>query len=262
MKCPICSALVVFVSLLIVPLAHADSKSEKKPVQYRLRQIFIEPVPSPEQEGEVLNRAVECLNRAKEGEDFILLARKYSQEPGAERTGGDLGFFTADQMLKPFSETVFSMKPGEIRGPVKTQYGYHIIRLLGVHGKRRHAQHILFTLIPSHADSIIAFKTVRKLWNQLDDGADFGELFEKSNMNDELRKTDGYMVWQKPDEMLEEFQKAVAGLKQGEFSQPFASILGYHVVMVDSINYDLEHILQGFPAQIERRLKEQKPKDK
>jgi peptidyl-prolyl cis-trans isomerase SurA len=258
MKCPLCPALAVTVSLLIVLPAHADLKSEKKPVQYRLRQILIEPAPSPKHDSEVMNRAVEVLNRAKEGEDFTLLARKYSQEPGAERTGGDLGFFTADQMVRPFSETVFTMKPGEIRGPVKTQYGYHIIKLLETRGKRRHAQHILFTLFPSRADSIIALKTVRKIRSQIDNGAEFSEMFEKYNMNDELRRTDGYMVWQKPEEMLEEFLKAVADLKQGDISQPFLSILGYHIVMVDSVNYDSDHILQGFPAYIERRLSEQK----
>lgn len=258
MKSSLFSALVMSVSLLLAIPVYADSKSEKTPVQYRLRQILIEPVSSPQHDMEVMNRAIKCLDRAKSGEDFSLLARKYSQEPGAEKTGGDLGFFTADQMVKAFSESVFAMKPGEIRGPVKTQYGYHIIKLLDVRGKRRHAQHILFTLIPNRADSIAALKTIRKLRGMIDDGAEFGEVFEKYNTNEELRMTDGYMVWQKPDEMLEEFQKAVTGLKQGDVSKPFLSILGYHIVEVDSINYDSDRILQGFPAQIEKKLKENK----
>lgn len=235
----------------------ADSRSDRKPVQYRLRQILVEPVPSPEEEGEVMTRANECLIRAKAGEDFSALARKYSQEPGSDRSGGDLGFFTADQMVESFSNAVFTMKPGEIRGPVKTQFGYHVIKLLEIRGKRRHAQHILFILTPSRADSIAAMKTVRKIYKELENGADFLEVFGQYNKNEDLRRSDGYMVWQKPEEMLEEFQKAVAGLKPGDISQPFSSILGYHVVVVDSINYDSGVTLQGFPAAIERKLREQ-----
>jgi peptidyl-prolyl cis-trans isomerase SurA len=245
-------------SIAAVP-SHADSKTDKKPAQYRLRQILIEPSPSPEHEGEVLTKANECLVRAKSGEDFTSLARKYSQEPGAERAGGDLGFFTADQMVKSFSDAVFSMKSGEIRGPVKTQYGYHVIKLLDIRGKRRHAQHILFMLTPGRADSIAAMRTARKIRKELDDGAEFSELIEKYSTNDELRKTEGYMVWLRPDEMLDEFQKEVSGLKPGDITEPFSSILGYHVVLVDSVNYDHGRPLQGFPARIEQKLREEKP---
>jgi peptidyl-prolyl cis-trans isomerase SurA len=252
--------LVLLGSLLAAVPAHSDSKSDKSPAQFRLRQILVVPAPSPDHDSQVYARAVDCLNRAKNGADFTALAKKYSQEPGAERTGGDLGFFTADQMVSAFSEIVFSMKTGEVRGPVRTEYGYHIIKLLEIRGKQRRAQHILFTLIPSGADSMAAFRTVSRIWNQLQNGADYDDMCQKYNQNEELKATDGYMVWQKPDEMLDEFVKAVSGLKPGEYSQPFSSILGFHIVMVDSINYDSDHILQGFPAFIEHRLKEQKSK--
>ena len=185
-----------------------------------------------------------------------MLAKKYSQEPGSERTGGDLGFFTADQMVKPFSEAVFSMKPGEIRGPVKTPFGYHIIKLIDIHRQKRHAQHILFTLIPDRADSSATLNTLKKIREQIESGTSFDEMCSRYNTLEDLRRTEGYMVWQKPEEMLEEFKKAVAGLKVGEVSQPFISILGFHLVQVDSVNYSSDILLQGFPVYIERRLKE------
>ncbi len=62
--------------------------------------------------------------------DFAALAKRYSQDPGSAANGGNLGFFTRDAMVKPFADAVFAMqKPGEIVGPVKSQFGYHIIRL-------------------------------------------------------------------------------------------------------------------------------------
>ena len=65
--------------------------------------------------------------------EFATLARKDSQDPGSADKGGDLGYFTADAMVKPFADAVFGMqKVGEIVGPIKTQFGYHIIELTGI----------------------------------------------------------------------------------------------------------------------------------
>ncbi len=60
---------------------------------------------------------------------FSELAKKDSQDAGSAARGGDLGLFTRNMMVKPFADAVFSMHKGEIRGPVQTQFGYHIIRL-------------------------------------------------------------------------------------------------------------------------------------
>ncbi len=60
---------------------------------------------------------------------FAELARSRSQDPVSGAQGGDLGTFTRDMMVKPFADAVWGMKPGEIRGPVETPFGYHIIRL-------------------------------------------------------------------------------------------------------------------------------------
>lgn len=257
MRHPIHPAIILAASILLSPAsAQGDSKADRKPVQYRLRQILIEPVPSARHDGEVLRKSVEILNRARGGEDFTSLARRYSQEPGADRTGGDLGFFTADQMVKPFSEAVFSMKPGEIRGPVKTQFGYHVIKLLDQRGVKRHAQHILLTLIPDRADSAATLHTLRGIRRQIGRGSSFDEMCERYNRIEDLRRTDGYMVWQRPEEMLDEFRKAVSNLKPGDVSQPFVSVIGFHLVQVDSINHNPDILLQGFPSHVERRLRE------
>jgi peptidyl-prolyl cis-trans isomerase D len=63
---------------------------------------------------------------------FGAVARKTSQDPGSAEHDGSLGSFGRGAMTKPFDDAVFSMKPGEIRGPVETEFGYHIIRLDGV----------------------------------------------------------------------------------------------------------------------------------
>lgn len=65
---------------------------------------------------------------------FADLARQHSQDPGSGAKGGDLGVFARDMMVKPFADAAWAMKPGEIRGLVESQFGFHIIRLDGVLG--------------------------------------------------------------------------------------------------------------------------------
>jgi peptidyl-prolyl cis-trans isomerase D len=76
-----------------------------------------------------LAQAQQVLAQAKSGKDFAALAGQYSQDPGSARNGGDLGWADRSSFVKPFADALFSMKVGEITGPVKTQFGYHIIRL-------------------------------------------------------------------------------------------------------------------------------------
>jgi len=63
---------------------------------------------------------------------FADLAKKHSEDPGSAQKGGDLGFFAAGDMVKPFAEAAFAMKPDEIAGPVQSEFGFHVIRLLGI----------------------------------------------------------------------------------------------------------------------------------
>lgn len=69
-------------------------------------------------------------DRILAGEDFAELAQEYSDDPGSKNSGGDLGVVARGQMVKPFEETVYSMMEGDIEGPVETQYGFHIIKLV------------------------------------------------------------------------------------------------------------------------------------
>ncbi|MGA1874067.1 MAG: peptidylprolyl isomerase [bacterium] len=73
-------------------------------------------------------KLAEILQRAKLGEDFGMLAQQNSECPSSSR-GGDLGFFSREQMVPEFSQTAFSLKPGEISDIVQTQFGYHIIKV-------------------------------------------------------------------------------------------------------------------------------------
>jgi len=92
----------------------------------RARHILIE---AGADDAAAREKAEQLATRAKGGEDFVTLASENSDDPGSKGQGGDLGWATRDSFVAPFSEALFAMSPGEVRGPVQTQFGYHVIRL-------------------------------------------------------------------------------------------------------------------------------------
>jgi len=90
------------------------------------------------EEKKVKEKAAEVLEKARKGSDFATLAKEYSEGP-TKSSGGDLGYFTAGRMVKPFEETAFKMKKGEISDLVRTRFGYHIIKVEDVKEARTKA---------------------------------------------------------------------------------------------------------------------------
>ncbi|MFN3412589.1 MAG: peptidyl-prolyl cis-trans isomerase [Thermoanaerobaculum sp.] len=105
----------------------------QEPETVHARHILVR----PEGEGEeawrkAQERAMAVLRKAQApGANFAALAREFSEDPGSKESGGDLGWFERGRMVKEFEEAVFAMQPGEVKGPVRSQFGYHIILLEG-----------------------------------------------------------------------------------------------------------------------------------
>ena len=99
--------------------------------QRRVRHILLS-VNDPKEDAAVKAKAEGILKRAQAGEDFSKLAKEFSQDPGSAPQGGDLGWSERKVFVGPFADAAFGMKVDEIRGPVKTQFGYHILKLDGI----------------------------------------------------------------------------------------------------------------------------------
>jgi len=117
--------------------AYYDEQKTKTPERFteaeqrRVSHILL-PVANPQDDAAVKTKAEGILKRAQAGEDFSKLAKEFSQDPGSASQGGDLGWSERKAWVPPFAAAAFGMKVDEIKGPVKTQFGYHILKLVGI----------------------------------------------------------------------------------------------------------------------------------
>ena len=106
-----------------------DRDSFEQPETRILEYVFWAKSPGAADSAEVRELAAALIARAQAGEDFADLALEYSDDPGSGPSGGDLGWFGRGQMVAPFDAAAFAAQPGEIVGPVATQFGYHVIKV-------------------------------------------------------------------------------------------------------------------------------------
>lgn len=139
---------------------------------------------SPEADAAAKAKAEALTARAKAGEDFAELAKQNTDDPSGKENGGQLPPFGRGQMVPEFEQAAFEMKPGEVRGPIKTNYGYHVIKLTA---KTSATTRTLEEVRPSISGDIAERKAVAegdRLATQL--AAKVRAL--KSKSDDELRK--------------------------------------------------------------------------
>lgn len=117
---------------------YLDQTAKKAVTPEAARKLYDETVKSIPAEQEVRARhilveseeeAKKIAARVKGGEDFAKVAGEVSKDPGSKTDGGDLGFFTKDRMVEPFAEAAFKLEPGQISDPVKSQFGWHVIKV-------------------------------------------------------------------------------------------------------------------------------------
>ena len=117
---------------------YLDQEAKKAVTPEAARKLYDETVKSVPAEQEVRARhilveneedAKKAVTRVKGGEDFAKVAGELSTDPGSKTDGGDLGFFTKDRMVEPFAEAAFKLDAGQISDPVKSQFGWHVIKV-------------------------------------------------------------------------------------------------------------------------------------
>ena len=188
---------------------------------------------SAEDSAKAYNTAMGLYKRIVEnGEDFFEVAAAYRQkvnpEAEARPNEGDLGYFTVFDMVYPFESAAYSLQVGEVSQPVRTRYGYHIIKLLdrveGLYGKISMAHIWLHS-----TDTASRRNEIYNIYEELTHGSPFAGQARKSD--DRTTSNNGGILTDVPlSQLPAEYIHKLASMNEGEFSKPFFTQYGWHII--------------------------------
>lgn len=187
---------------------------------------------SPEDTLVAYNHIRELRTRIENGEDFNTIAYEEARlrNPNAQPRPieGDLGYFTVFDMVYPFENAAYALKVGEVSQPVRTRYGYHLIKLLdrveGLYGK------VTMAHIWLHSpDSASQASNINLIYEQLQSGTPFEYMARQSDDNT-TSNSGGVLADATLSQLPPEYIHKLPELKEGEFSKPFFTQYGWHII--------------------------------
>jgi len=194
---------------------------------------------------EAYNRIMGLRNRIVKGESFATLAHDFSEDQSARDRDaggrivrgnkGDLGYFTAFDMVYPFETAAYALKKGELSMPVRTDFGYHLIYLTDRKPAmgRVLAAHILllFPQNPTRNDSVALEEKARMIYDKLQAGESFEDLANEYSDDRSTADKGGMLQWFGSNRMIPEFIYNISLLKEpGDYTKPFQSHFGWHII--------------------------------
>ncbi len=199
--------------------------------------VAVQPDALPDDTLKAWQRAQNVLERLHQGEPFDKLARELSDDPSARNNGGHLGYFTALQMVFPFETAAWSGKPGDVVGPVRTRFGYHILKIEDRKPARGEVEvsHIMLRTLPGR-DENQTRNLIFEIYDQLKAGVPWNDLcarysedLNSKNNNCRLRPFGVGAMAQVP-----EFDAVAFSLQNpGDLSDPFKTAYGWHIVRLE-----------------------------
>ncbi len=206
--------------------------------EIRASHILTELVPNaaPAESIAAYQKAYGIIKTAKAGEDFAALAQKYSSDPSAKENKGDLYYFTAGQLVPPFEDAVYAMKPGEISSaPVRSQFGLHIIKVVDRKpaAGETHCAHIMIrfhSMAPTPEDTLSAYTIIHAIQDSLIAGVDFGGLAIRNSGDPASAPKGGDLGWFSRRRWVVPFDEAAFGTEPGHRSRIIRTAYGYHII--------------------------------
>jgi peptidyl-prolyl cis-trans isomerase SurA len=182
-------------------------------------------------------KALEAYHRAKAANaDFGSIAKEMSEDPSAKENRGDLGFITALQTVYPFETAAYKTPKGTVSKPIRTKFGYHIVKTGEMRPARGKIQ-VAHIFIPSKAtDTPEQQKTAEQRINGVVaelsvPNADFGEIAKRISEDRSSSANGGKLDWFGTGKMFPEFEEAAFALKnKGDVSKPLRTPIGWHII--------------------------------
>lgn len=199
--------------------------------------ISVKPEASPDDTLKAYSKILDIRNRIVAGEDFSKAASLYSEDPSAKTNQGSLGYFTAMQMVYPFESAAYQLKTGDVSKPLRTRFGYHIIKVFDRRPARGDVEvsHIMLR-ISDEKDSEKAKNTIFSIYEQLQAGVKWEELCKQFSEDPASKDNGGKLRPFGTGAMasVPEFEKIAFNLqKPGELSDPFQTQYGWHIIRLE-----------------------------
>jgi peptidyl-prolyl cis-trans isomerase SurA len=199
--------------------------------------INLPPDPKPEDTLNGYNKIMDIRKRALNGEDFGTLAQAYSEDPSARSNKGDLGYFTALQMVYPFEVAAYQTRNGDISMPIRTRFGYHIIKVNDRRPARGEVEvsHIMIRTGSEH-DNDKARNTIFDIYDELQKGVSWDELCKQYSEDPATKDNGGRLRPFGVGGMgaVPEFVQIAFDLqKPGDISDPFQTQFGWHIIRLE-----------------------------
>ena len=210
-------------------------------------------------------KALDVLSRARADEDFATLAKEYSEGPSRD-AGGYLGKFKREDMVKPFADKAFSMKAGEVSDPLRTQFGWHIIKVEAVNEKVTPSfdeakEKIRKKLVDERA-KLLAYDAAEAAYNASYEG---DNLSETASAQDLVMQTTGLFARQEFNDSLvknkNQFAEAAFNLSLKEISEVLDFDDGYYIMQVVEKVPEKISELKDVKERLVADLKKEKQKD-
>lgn len=181
------------------------------------------------------NKASEYMKKAKAGEDFAQLAKQFSDDKSAEFNGGNLGYFTAFDMVYPFESAAYGMQPQDVSGPIRSKFGYHILKMhdrRAARGKVRVSHiHVRAPAGIAEQDSVAAFRKIEEIFRRLQKGENWEELCIQYSEDIDSRDRGGELRPFGSGTAVPSFEEAAFALGSvGQYSQPVHTPYGWHII--------------------------------
>lgn len=189
----------------------------QRPAKDKIGMIMVKVEVSPETDKKALLEINKIRDQILSGESFDELAKTKSDCPSANN-GGDLGYFGKGSMVKPFEKVAFELKEGEISDVVKTNLGYHIIKLEDRKGDEIRARHILKMVQPDQEDIERTRKLMQDIKKRLEEGEDFSVLAKEYSMDESSAANNGILGEFTSSEYPEMFAEHLKKLDYGKYS--------------------------------------------
>lgn len=184
---------------------------------------------------EAWQKAAGIRERIVNGEPFEQVARGASDDPSVKINGGNLGYFTIFQMIMPFEDAAYDLNKGGISNPVRTPYGYHIIRVADKKPARGKVlvAHIMKACPPGtdETEARLVEESINNIYRELESGASFSVLASKYSDHKESAVTGGKLNWFGAGEIITEFAEAALSIADtGKYTKPVRTPYGWHII--------------------------------